>query len=127
MSLFGPVDDNDKRRWQHQGLTGLTRLIEVGRERELPPVVWELRTGSRLVGRVEPFDHPPRDVYDQWHSALSDLCGPAKEWPERATASGQIRLSAQFTLPLGDAKYPSCSVVLIAEWFADDLVQAVEK
>lgn len=129
MSIYGPTDDGDKRRWQQQGLIGLTRLIELGHGKQLPPLAWTLPAGSRVLGRVEPLgDHAPRDVYDQWYSALlGELGPPVKEWPGYTSATGKTSLIAHFRLRLTERELPAVEVALTAEWFAEDLVQAVEK
>jgi hypothetical protein len=134
MSLFGPTDDTDYRRWQQHKLTALTALVEFGATKKLPPLSWRLpRGGGALLGEVETIgsDHAPRAVFDTWCAALADHPrveprglglrhdGPPRR--EHTSDSGQHRLTAGFTYHLvTDKPYPTADLAVIAEWWDDN-------
>lgn len=122
MSLFGPIDDSDRRRWQHTGLNALRRLIKLGHERKLPPILWELPTTTAVTGRVGMLTTDPRGIWEVWVTALTTLCGPPTTlWPEHTNGVGKTRLVAKFGLRM--TGLPTCdvasTVVLIAEFYVE--------
>lgn len=138
MSIFGPVDDTDRRRWQQRDLKGLTELIQFGATKNLPPLRWRLTTsGGGIIGEVDLLyrDRDPHEVFEAWCEALSEhkrvdprgggFRGEGKPRTEHTLPGGKIRLWAGFTLRLTDGKHPVCDVTLLAEWFAEDFAEAV--
>ena len=131
MSLFGPTDDGDLRRWQQQKLTALTALVKLGHGKTLPPLAWTLPSGAGdLVGTVAVYgrEEHPRTVFDAWCTALAGHLrieplglGLNRDQPSRSerTVDGQTRLLAGFTYHLTDRHQPTANVVLIAEWWDD--------
>lgn len=135
MSIFGPITDDDDRRWQQRNLQALTKLVELGVKKKLPPLFWTLPGIGAISGKVDGSArrHNPRDAFEAWCAALATYPGVEPrnmgfrgEGPtrsERTNDVGQTRMMAGFTLRLPAGK---CDIALIAEWFADELVPAVE-
>lgn len=136
MSLFGPTDDTDLRRWQERNLKGLTELVQLGAKKELPPLFWTLPDLGDIAGKfsVQGRGHDPRAVFELWFEALSGhlrvaprgsgLRGEGPPRAEKTFDSGRTRLWAGFTLQIPEGK---CNVALIAEWFAEDLAKIGEQ
>lgn len=135
MSLFGPIDDVDRRIWQQRGLKALSAMVELGVKKKLPPLAWNLPGSGGLVGTVPTLgrDHDPRAVFEAWAAALDAhprveprrplLHGhtPLPTRSERTTSDGQTRLWAGYTFRLvSDAQHPSTDLTLIAEWWEDE-------
>jgi hypothetical protein len=133
MSLFGPADDTDLRRWQREKLIALTELVNLGQEKRLPPLAWKLPDGAGdLIGTVAVYgrDQHPRTVFDAWCTALAGHrrieplgLGLNRDQPsrsERTFNDGQTRLLAGFLFHLTDRPHPTANVVLIAEWWDDE-------
>lgn len=135
MSIFGPVDDADRRGWQQRNLKALTQLVQLGAKQQLPPLFWTLPDIGDVAGKFQPLgkDHDPRKVFEAWYDAVSKLRGVERrrlgfrgdgEHRDESTRDGKTRMIAAFTLRLPEGR---CDMALIAEWFAEDLVQAVEQ
>jgi hypothetical protein len=60
--LFGPVDDSDRRRWQHRNLLGLTELVKFGVTKKLPPLFWTLPDIGDICGKFSPVGRLPTGV-----------------------------------------------------------------
>lgn len=139
MSLFGPVDDGDRRLWQQQNLTALTELIKLGATKKLPPLMWRLPDIGDLSGTVDSYSgvHHPRAVFEAWmvalgaHKRVEPLgLGMRSDLPprsERTDDTGRTRLMAGFTIRLTDRAHPARKVVLIAEWWEDEVTERLAK
>src|SRR5689334_8576928 len=137
MSIFGPVDDSARRRWQQVGLKGLNELVDLGAKKNLPPLLWRLPASSSVLAEAPTIgqEEHPRDVFEAWYRALAEhkravprgsgFQGEGEPRTERTTDSGRTTLWAGFTLSLSDDRYPACDVTLTAEWFAEDFAEAV--
>jgi hypothetical protein len=132
VSVFGPVTDADRQRWQVRNLRGLTVLVGLGNEHDLPPLVWTLPAIGTVTGKIDALqrDRATRGVFEAWCATLAGHrrveprgLGLREEgeprW-ERTDEHGRTRLMAGFTLRLTDRGYPSCEFVILAEWHEDD-------
>lgn len=134
MSVFGRVDDGDRRRWQARDLRAMTELIQLGVKHKLTPLGWRLPTIGTVVGTVDNYvDHHPREVFEAWYTALDkqrrisqrptgiNRDGPARG--ERTDHLGQTRMLASFELEIAQRSGWSerCEFVVVAEWFEDDI------
>jgi hypothetical protein len=136
MSLFGEVDDADRRRRQQENLQGLNKLVELGAKQKLPPLFWRLPEGyGTLSGGVDTLGRDPRTVFEAWYAALSknSRITPGEfRWAEgrpsrdeRTTSDGQTRMLAIFKLQIGTSNSSRfVEFVLRAEWYADELDSA---
>lgn len=134
MSVFGPTDDGDYRRWQQRNLKAVTELITLGVKKKLPPIAWRVPTIGTLTGTVENHaDHHPREVFEAWHIALTDhqridprglgLDGDGPPRRERTFDTGQTRMTAVWDLRFTSDRHPHCDFVIVAEWYEDELTQ----
>lgn len=130
MSLFGPIDDTDRRIWQQRNLMALTKLVQFGAKQKLPPLFWTLPDIGQVCGKVQASGREgnPREVFEAWFSALSKLqdveprgFGFRGEGPPRRelVVHDHTVLAAGFTMRLPAGR---CDIALLAEWFADEEV-----
>jgi hypothetical protein len=134
MSLFGDVDDNDRRRKQRQNLSALTTLVQLGAKQKLPPLNWRLPEGyGTLCGEVGIFHERHRETFEAWHAALSKLrrvepgkLGFRSDGAPRAegTRDGKTWMIAVFKLRLTEHTWPVCEFVIQAEWYEDEPAEA---
>ncbi|SEB48882.1 hypothetical protein SAMN04489727_2137 [Amycolatopsis tolypomycina] len=95
--LFGPVTDNERRRWQIQGHAALATVLQRASAAGLTPLHWTLSDTGHLRGTVPVLDHTAEDVtaiYVAWAGFL-DLA-------TRRTAPGDhgtVHLSAIGDIP----------------------------
>lgn len=139
MSLFGEADDGDRRRVQRENLIVLTKLIDLGAKRKLPPLNWRLPEGyGTLCGEVSTFTdaggNNPREVFDAWSKAIATLpriqpgkLGFRRDGTSRdeRTRDDQTRMIEAFVLPLAAGSWPAREFVIQAAWYEDDLEKAV--
>lgn len=129
MSILGPIDDSDYRRWQRHSLTALANVLDLGILLKLPPLSWRLPRIGALVGEVVGIDHP-RDAFETWHLALvGTMWVSPRILPDRSddthrterTADGRTQLYAAFTVRMPDK---DVDLALMAEWYSEDLAGA---
>ncbi len=82
MSLFGPVTDSDRRRWQMRAVRVLSEIL-TGPGAELPPLRWSINAHAGLTGHVEiplvddELDRAAaRQHFDAWAQALGAQVRP---------------------------------------------------
>jgi hypothetical protein len=128
VSIFGPVTDVDRHRWQQRNLKALSELVQLGVKKKLAPLFWTLPDIGNVCGKVQVLgrDQDPHEVFEAWFNALSKLQGVEPrnlgfrgEGAPRSerVINGQTRLLAGFTMRLPAGR---CDIALLAEWFADD-------
>ncbi|WP_103338761.1 hypothetical protein [Amycolatopsis sp. CA-126428] len=71
--LFGPVTDNDRRRWQIQAHAALATVLQRASKAGLAPLRWTLGITGQLHGAVPTLDHAAEQVagiYVAWADFL---------------------------------------------------------
>ncbi|WP_435583442.1 hypothetical protein [Amycolatopsis thermoflava] len=139
MSLFGPADDADHRRWQQRNLFAVTELIKFGVKRKLPPLEWTVPTVGNAAGKVDAprarIDHVhPREIFEAWYAALDahprvkprplGFRGDSGQRSERTDNLGRTRMISSHVLQIPG--HGACDFVLLAEWWEDDTTADVE-
>ena len=74
MSVFGPVDDGDRRVWQIQAALALVDLLDEAHKQQLEPLHWTV-DGLSLKGRVSDprwTAAEQRSVFDGWVLFLNE-------------------------------------------------------
>ncbi|MFF0145985.1 hypothetical protein ATK36_0472 [Amycolatopsis sulphurea] len=71
-SLFGPVSDTDRRRWQIQAHAALASVLFRAHEAGLPPVTWTVTDRGALSARIGSSGTPGevRALFTAWVSFL---------------------------------------------------------
>ncbi|RJQ84761.1 hypothetical protein D5S19_15970 [Amycolatopsis panacis] len=102
-SLFGPVTDTDRRRWQIQAHAALASVLLRAHEAGLPPLTWTVTDTGGLSGRVDSPGTPGevRARFGAWVSFLDlqvaaghtgggwQTCAAYGELPGRAGTRGR--------------------------------------
>ncbi|MFD8708156.1 hypothetical protein ACFV1W_37195 [Kitasatospora sp. NPDC059648] len=111
-SLFGPVTDQERTRWQLQGARALTDLLTNAFHEQLPAIDWQLQTGSALLGQIRHPGQTPADLraaFTAWALYLGAV-------PTENTHGGRTTLRAKVE------RHPAYGVdiVVLAEFYADE-------
>jgi hypothetical protein len=124
VSILGPIDDTDRRRWQREKANRLIELLAAGANAELPPVTWSVPASGALYARA--MDSEPaqrRAVFEAWATWLEGRYRAAdrltvERWPEREH-NGYVHLHIVVAKDIGTGR-PLAEIVVTADVATDD-------
>ncbi|MEV6878637.1 hypothetical protein [Amycolatopsis sp. NPDC051128] len=114
-SLFGPVTDADRRRWQIQSHAALATVLHTANKAGLAPLHWSLSAIGQLHATVPTLDLAQaevREIYTAW----ADFLDLATRHSYR-TGHGTVHLTAVGDIPGRDGRR---QVGISADLFPDD-------